>query len=155
NALTPINPLTGLAGPAVAVDDPYNLYFTPNGTYAIVMAEAAHQIVFRDPHTLAVRKVVPVPCDGVNHADFSGDGRYFIASCEFSGDLLKVDTEKQAIVAKLHLPAEHAMPQDVKISPDGSTWYVADMQNSGVWILDGDSFRAPRLLRTGFGAHGL
>ncbi len=155
DALTPIDPVTGLAGRPAPVNDPYNLYFTPDGRFAIVMAEKAHQIVFRDPNTMAVRKIVPAPCDGVNHADFSANGRYFIASCEFSGDLLKVDTEKQEVVAKLHLPAEHAMPQDVKVSPDGRTWYIADMQNAGVWILDGESLRRPTFLPTGFGAHGL
>ena len=155
NALTPINPATGEFGKPVPVNDPYNLYFTPDGQFAIVMAEAAKQIVFRDPHTMAVRKTVPVPCTGVNHADFSPDGRYFIASCEFSGDLLKVDTQKQAIIGTLHLPAAHSMPQDVKISPDGKTWYIADMQTSGLWILDGDAFTKPTFLPTGDGAHGL
>jgi YVTN family beta-propeller protein len=155
NALTPINPATGTFGRPVRVDDPYNLYFTPDGRYAVVMAERRHQIVFRDAHTMAVHKVVPVNCAGVNHADFSPDGRYFIASCEFSGDLLKVDTEQQRVVAQQHLPAPHPMPQDVKISPDGSAWYVADMQTSGLWILDGDTFGKPRFLATGQGAHGL
>ena len=53
NYLTPIDPMTGLAGKPVYVHDPYNLYFTPNGKYAVVMAEADKQIVFRDPHTMA------------------------------------------------------------------------------------------------------
>jgi YVTN family beta-propeller protein len=91
----------------------------------------------------------------VNHADFSPDGKYFIASCEFSGDLLKVDTASEQIIGQLHLPAPHPMPQDVKISPDGRTWYVADMQTSGVWILNGDAFTTPTFLATGAGAHGL
>jgi YVTN family beta-propeller protein len=155
NTLTPINPANGHFGRAVPVNDPYNLYFTPDGKYAVVMSEAAHQIVFRDAHTMAVRKTVPVSCDGVNHADFSPDGRYFIASCEFSGHLLKVDTAKQAVVGQLHLPAGHPMPQDVKISPDGRTWYVADMHTSGIWLLNGDRFSRPRFMRTGDGAHGL
>ena len=47
------------------------------------------------------------------------------------------------------------MPQDVKLSPDGRTWYIADMQNSGVWILHGDVFANPTFLPTGAGAHGL
>ena len=119
------------------------------------MSEAAHQIVFRDAHTMAIRKVVPVQCGGVNHADFSADGRYFIVSCEFSGDLLKVDTEQQRVVAQLHLPKRMAMPQDVKVSPDGKTWYIADMQSSGLWILHDDRFAAPTFLPTGEGAHGL
>lgn len=155
NALTPINAKTGRFGKPVAVNDPYNLYFTPDGRYAIVMAEAAHEIVFRDPHTMAIRKVVPVNCNGVNHADFSADGRYFIVSCEFSGDLLKVDTVRKAVVAQLHLPAPRAMPQDVKVSPDGKTWYIADMQTSGLWILHDDRFANPTFLPTGAGAHGL
>ena len=155
NALTPIDPATGKFGAPIPVNDPYNLYFTPDGKYAVVMSEAAHQIVFRDAHTMAVEKTVKVNCDGVNHVDFSPDGRYFIASCEFSGDLLKVDTARQEVIGQLHLPAAHPMPQDVKISPDGKTWYVADMQTSGLWVLDGDKFTPPTFMATGAGAHGL
>ena len=155
HTLTPIDPATGKAGKPVDVHDPYNLYFTPNGKYAIVMASLDRELVFRDPHTMKVRKTVPVSCYGVNHADFSADGRYFIVSCEFSGELLKVDTEKMKVIGQQRLPFEGAMPQDVKISPDGSTWYVADMMAHGVWVLDGDKFTEPRLLRTGRGAHGL
>jgi YVTN family beta-propeller protein len=155
NALTPINPLTGQFGRAVPVHDPYNLYFTPDGRYAMVMAEAAHRIDFRDPHTMALRASLHVPCAGVNHADFSGDGRYLIASCEFSSDLIKVDVPDRKVLATLHLGGRMAMPQDVKIAPDGRTWYVADMNSGGIWILDGDRFAAPRLLKTGAGAHGL
>jgi YVTN family beta-propeller protein len=155
NSLTPINPLTGRFGTPVRVEDPYNLYFTPDGRFAIVMAESKRQIVFRDPHTMAVKRVLPVNCDGVNHADFSPDGRYFIVTCEYSGDLLKVDTVRQSVIAKMHLPGTHPMPQDIKISPDGNTWYVADMQTSGVWVLDGDKFSTPSFVPTGAGAHGL
>ena len=130
NALTPIDAASGRFGTPIPVNDPYNLYFTPDGKYAVVMSEAAHEIVFRDPHTMAVVKTVPVSCDGVNHADFSPDGRYFIASCEFSGDLLKVDTVRQEVVGQQHLPMHHAMPQDVKISPDGR-YFIASCEFSG------------------------
>lgn len=153
NNLIPINPATGRFGRPVPVHDPYNLYFTPNGRYAIVMASADRQIVFRDPHTMAVRRVLPVPCLGVNHADFSTDGRYFIVSCEFSAELLKVDTEKMTVVGVLHLPGG-GMPQDVKIAPDGHVFYVADMMRNGIWLVDGEHFRILRLLPTGLGAHG-
>jgi YVTN family beta-propeller protein len=155
NTLTPIDPATGKAGPTVDVHDPYNLYFTPDGKYAIVMASADHQLVFRDAHTMKPVKAIASQCDGVNHADFSPDGRYFIVSCEFSGDLLKVDTAKMEIVAKQKIPFNGSMPQDVKISPDGKVWYVADMMANGVWELNGDTFSKPTLLPTGAGAHGL
>src|SRR5205814_5553403 len=35
NSLTPIDPLTGHEGKIVRVDDPYNMYFTPDGKYEI------------------------------------------------------------------------------------------------------------------------
>ena len=153
NSVTPIDPRTGRFGRAVPVHDPYNLYFTPNGRYAIVMASNDRQLVFADPHTMAVRKRVHVPCLGVNHADFSLDGRYFLVSCEFSGQILKVDTERMAIVATLRLPGP-SMPQDVKVAPDGHVFYVADMMHNGVWLIDGGRLRIRAFLHTGTGAHG-
>ena len=155
NSLTPIDPATGRTGKPIDVHDPYNLYFTPDGRYAIVMASLDRQLVFRDAHTMARVKAVPVDCLGVNHADFSPDGRYFIVSCEFSGELLKVDTARMKVVGQQKLPYQGSMPQDVKISPDGRTWYIADMTADGVWTMDGDTFSTPRLLPTGRGAHGL
>ncbi|MEU9092918.1 YncE family protein [Streptomyces sp. NPDC048428] len=155
DSLTAIDPATGKAGKTVDVSDPYNLYFTPNGTYAIVMASMDRELVFRDAHTMKTAKTVPVSCAGVNHADFSADGRYFIVSCEFSGELLKVDTAKMKVVGQQKLPFKGAMPQDVKLSPDGSTFYIADMMANGVWVLDGEKFTTPELLPTGKGCHGL
>ncbi|GHK04511.1 hypothetical protein SY2F82_63080 [Streptomyces sp. Y2F8-2] len=155
NSLTPIDPRTGEAGKPVAVHDPYNLYFTPDGKYAVVMASKDRQLVFRDAHTMKVKKAVPVSCYGVNHADFSLDGRYFVVSCEFSGELLKVDTEKMKVIGQQRLPHRGAMPQDVKVSPDGRKFYIADMVADGMWILDGDTFAEPSFLPTGKGAHGL
>jgi YVTN family beta-propeller protein len=112
-------------------------------------------LVFRDAHTMKVVKTLPVSCYGVNHADFSIDGRYFIVSCEFSGELLKVDTEKMEVLDRQKLPVHGSMPQDVKVAPDGRTFYVADMVADGMWILDGDTFGKPTFLYTGKGAHGL
>ncbi|MCJ1680877.1 YncE family protein [Streptomyces sp. APSN-46.1] len=155
HTLTPIDPATGEAGEPVEVHDPYNLYFTPNGKYAVVMASMDRELVFRDPHTMDRVKTVPVTCLGVNHADFSADGRYFIVSCEFSGELLKVDTERMEVVGQQKLPFEGAMPQDVKISPDGKTFYVADMMAHGMWVFSGEKFDIPKLLPTGKGCHGL
>lgn len=155
HTLTPIDPATGERGADVPVHDPYNLYFTPDGRHAVVMASRDRQLVFRDPHTMAVRHTEPVECSGVNHADFSADGRYFVVSCEFSGELLKVDTARMRVTARQKLPFRGAMPQDVKLSPDGRTFYVADMMAHGIWALDGERFTTPALLPTGRGAHGL
>jgi YVTN family beta-propeller protein len=154
NSLTPIDPRTGRPGRPVAVEDPYNLYFTPDGRFAMVMAERLRRIDFRDAHTMRLVHSMAVPCAGINHADFSADGRYFIASCEFSGQLIKVDTAAQRLIGVLPL-ARGSMPQDVKLAPDGRIFYVADMAINGLWEIDGRSFRKLGVLPTGKGVHGL
>ena len=154
NSLTPINPDTGAPGRPIPVADPYNMYFTPDGSYAIVVAERLHRLDFRDAHTFRLHKSVPVPCSGVDHMDFSADGTFAVVSCEFSGQLLKVDIRHQRVARVLTLRAG-AAPQDVKLSPDGSVFYVADMNTNGVWLVDAQQFRVLRFMPTGRGAHGL
>jgi DNA-binding beta-propeller fold protein YncE len=155
NSLTPIDPRTGIPGRPVPVADPYNMYFTPDGAYAMIMAEALRRIDFRDAHTMAIRHELSVPeCAGVNHADFTADGRLMFVSCEFGARMLVVDIPHQRVVKTIDLPA-NASPQDVKLSPDGRTFYVADLHYAGVWRFDARSFRRLGLLPTGAGAHGL
>src|SRR5438067_269442 len=69
NTLTAIDPATGKEGRTITVTDPYNMYFTPDGRYAIVVAEALQRLDFRDAHTMALVHSVPVPCKGVDHMD--------------------------------------------------------------------------------------
>ncbi|WP_261559157.1 YncE family protein [Frankia tisae] len=157
NSLSPIDPRTGrLAGPAVPVADPYNLYFTPDGRSAMVIAEALHRIDFRDPHTFALRNSLDVgtACAGVNHVDFAPDGTYAIATCEFAGRLVKVDLVHERVLGYLDLERT-AAPQDIKIEPAGKVWYVADMNADGVHLIDGDSFTRIGFVQTGPETHGL
>lgn len=155
NSLTPIDPNTGKPGSPIPVDDPYNMYFTPDGRYAIVVAERLHRLDFRDAHSFALHHSLSVPCTGADHMDFSADGSYAIVSCEFSSQLLKVDVASERVVGVMTLPHAGAMPQDVKLSPDGSVFYVADMISNGVWLIDGKHFKLIRFMHTGAGAHGL
>jgi len=156
NSLTAINPRTGKPGRTIRVDDPYNMYFTPDGGYAIVVAERLHRLDFRNAHTFALHHVLAVPCSGVDHMDFAADGRYLIASCEFSGQLIKVDVQQERVLGVLDLPdGRGGMPQDVRISPDGKVFYVADLAAGGVWKIDGRRFKVVGFIRTGAGAHGL
>jgi YVTN family beta-propeller protein len=154
NTLTPIDPRTGKPGRPIPVADPYNMYFTPNGRYAIVVAERLHRLDFRDAHTFKLHHSLQLPCSGADHMDFSADGRYAIVSCEFSGQLLKVNIAAERVDDVLTL-RPGAAPQDVKLSPDGSVFYVADTNSNGVWLVDGSSFRVLRFMHTGAGAHGL
>ena len=164
-SLTPISPKTGQPGQPVPVADPYNLYFTPDGHSAMVMAEALGRIDFLDPRTMMLRQSMPVPCSGVNHLDFTADGRYAVASCEFSGKLLWIDVRAHAVARTLTLGMAmsapvappgpgYSMPQDVRLSADGTIFYVADMAANGIWLINAGRFTVIRFLRTGTGTHG-
>jgi YVTN family beta-propeller protein len=155
NSLTRIDPRTGKRGRTIKVADPYNMYFTPNGRYAIVVAELLRRLDFRDALTMRLHHALRVPsCPGVDHMDFTANGRLLLASCEFGGRMIVVDVRRERLVRTLTL-RRGGMPQDVKLSPDGRVFYVADMLSNGVWIVDARRFRVIRFVRTGAGAHGL
>jgi DNA-binding beta-propeller fold protein YncE len=178
-SVTAIDPRTGKpAAKPLLVDDPYNMYFTPDGKSAIVVAEARHRLDFRDPQTMVLQYAIDVPkCAGINHADFSIDGRYALFTCEFEGSIAKIDLVDKKVLGylKLKMPATRfkdipglsaeaaseictvtkGMPQDIRVSPDGKRFYVADMAADGIHIVDGDSFTEVGFITTGVAAHGL
>lgn len=181
NDLVPIDPKTGKAGKRVPVEDPYNLYFTPDGAHALVMAERLRRIDVRDPRTMEFQRSLKVPCQGINHADYSADQSFFVASCEFSGKLLVIDKEATKVRKVIDLnaiktpgattpheamhmhgspkqglsPGASAMPQDVRLTPDGRYFLAADMLRNGVWVIDAATLKYSRFLPTGMGAHGI
>lgn len=154
NSLTKIDPRTGRFGATIPVDDPYNLYFTADGRYAVVVAEARRRLDFYDAKTMRLVHRLAVPCRGVDHMDFSADGTHALVSCEFAAKMIYVDMQHQKVVRELSLMPS-SMPQDVKLSPDGTVYYVADMHHGGVYLIDAHTIRTMRFLPTGSGAHGL
>ena len=153
--LTPIDPVTGKPGPAVAVDDPYNMYFTPDGRSAIVVAEALKRLDFRDPKTMALQGSIAAPgCAGINHGDYSIDGKYLLMTCEYQGRLVKIDWINRKVLGYLKLSGG-GIPQDIRISPDGKVFYVAELKRGGVYLIDGDAFKEIGFVKTGVGTHGL
>ena len=188
-SLTPIDPLTGKPGKSIPVDDPYNMYWSPDGKYAIVVAEAYKRLDFRDPVSLKLAYSIATPgCSGINHADFSIDGKFALFTCEFNGSVTKIDLVNRKVLGTLKLsqyfnrpdvltliakpgkkpkyvpdPSQAGaeicttpgMPQDVRASPDGKLFYVADMMADGVHVVDGESFQQIGFIATGVGAHGL
>jgi DNA-binding beta-propeller fold protein YncE len=155
NSLTPVDPRTSRPGRPVPVRDPYNLYFTEDGRRAVVVAEALRELDFRDPHTMRLRHALPVPmCPGVDHMDYTAGGRLALVSCEFGGRMIVVDVGRERVVKTIPL-RRGAMPQDVKLSPDGRTFYVADMMSNGVWLIGARRMRKLGFEHTGRGAHGL
>lgn len=155
NSLTPIDPRTSRPGKPVPARDPYNLYFTADGRRAIVVAEALRRLDFREPHSMRLRHTLHVPgCAGVDHMDFTGDGLRALVSCEFGARLIVVDLRRERVLKRIEL-RPGAMPQDVKLSPDSRTFYVADMASNGVWVIDAQRLRKVGFRYTGRGAHGL
>ena len=188
-SLTEVDPKTAKPGRTVPVDDPYNMYWTPDGQYAIVVAEAFKRLDFRDAKTKKLAFSIETPmCDGINHADFSIDGRTALFTCEFNGSITKIDLINRKVMGTIKLsqyfnrpealalvqpklknpkfvpdPSQlggqicvtPGMPQDVRSSPDGKVFYVADMMADGVHVVDGQSFKQVGFIATGIGAHGL
>lgn len=153
NSLTPLDPDRGQrAGPSLPVTDPYNMYFTPGGRHAIVVEELNATLAFRDPHTFALQKPVKVRCAGVDHMDFSADGSFALASCEFSAQMVRIDLRTETPTAYISVGGS---PQDVKLSPDGRIFYVANRYLGGVQLIDAHSLRKVGFIRTGSDAHGL
>ena len=156
NSLTPIDPRTGKPGTPIPVEDPYNLYFTPNGQYAIVVEERLQTLAFRNPTSMALEHTLSDPtCRGIDHMDFSADGRYAFASCEFAGRMIKIDLSTLKVISTLVLANGYSSPQDVKLSPDGRVLYTADQAGGGIWEINPNTFKVIGFLHTGAGAHGL
>ena len=168
NELVTIDPAHARKKRTISVPRPYNLYYTPDGKTAIVMVEQHNTIGFTDPHTFRKISELPLPgCSGPNHADFSANGRYFVLTCEFSGELVKVSTLRRRVIGVLKLDARrtapHAsaggmgrsMPQDIRLSPDGRTFYVADMGTNELRLVDAATFRQRRVIEMPSQPHGL
>jgi YVTN family beta-propeller protein len=150
--LTVLDPRTGTLLSPVTAPLAYNLYFTPDGSKAVVMAEEYSRMDFYDRRTWQLLRQVPIPFAGIDHADFSAGGRYLLATTEYAGVLVKVDTVTMEIIGSLWVGGS---PVDVKLSPDGSVFYVANQFRHGVSIIDPVAMREIGFLPTGRGAHGM
>jgi DNA-binding beta-propeller fold protein YncE len=155
--LVPIDARTGKPGRFMKLGDVYNLYFTPDGRQAIVVAEAYQRLDFYDAATWRrVRSVRFPECGGINHMDYSADGRTMLFSCEFANRMLVLDTASLRKLRDFRLTeATDGMPQDTRLTPDGRHFLVADMHANGVYVFDGQATRQTGFIRTGRGAHGI
>lgn len=155
--LVPIDPRTGKPGRFRMLEDVYNLYFTPDGKQAIVVAEAYQRLDFYDLRTWRRVRSVRFPgCEGINHMDYSADGTIMLFSCEFANRMLVLDTRRLRKVREFTLTqTPHGMPQDTRLTPDGQHFLVADMHADGVYVFDAKATRQTGFIPTGKGAHGI
>jgi YVTN family beta-propeller protein len=114
---------------------------------------------FRDAKTMSLVRSLHTRCRGIDHMEFTADGRYVVATCEFNGHIVKIDLTNFQPVGYLALDSlgrdTASMPQDIRSSPDGRLFFVADMKMGGVHIIDPETFRHVGFIPTGVGAHGL
>jgi DNA-binding beta-propeller fold protein YncE len=156
--VVPIDAATGQEGAQIPIVDPYNMYATPNGKYAISVAERMKKLVWYDPKTWQVKDTTQTPdCGGIDHADFSVDGKTAVFTCEFAGRVAVIDVQSHKLLRMVDMPTRntHMGPQDIKLAPDGSVYYIADSDSNGVWVLDGSATKVLRHISTGMGSHGL
>jgi YVTN family beta-propeller protein len=79
-------------------------------------------------------------------------GRALVVTAVDSGDLIRVDLGQRRVAKVIHLGG---MPVDVKLAPDGRSFFVANQALGGVWTVDARSLRETGFIHTGAGAHGL
>jgi YVTN family beta-propeller protein len=133
-SLTVVDPLTAKPGKTIPVDDPYNMYWTPDGKHAIVVAEAFKRLDFRDPVTMKLDYSIATPdCDGINHADFSIDGRIAFFTCEFNGSITKVDLAQRKVLGTIRLSRYFDRPEALALVRTSlkTPKYVPDPQRAG------------------------
>ena len=153
NTLLVIDPATAAVVDEIPVEDPYNLYFTPDGSAAVVVAERLRRLDIRDPNTWELVDRVEIPWPGVDHLAFSQDGSYLVASTEFSGRVVKVGTAPWQVIGEpLDVGGE---PIDVIRPPNQALMYVANQERGGVHIIDPDAWVEVAFIETGAGAHGI
>jgi YVTN family beta-propeller protein len=152
STLSEIDAQTGKLTRNIAAAVPYNLYFTTDGTKGVVAAEPNNSLDFYDPHSWGMIQHLPIPCSGVDHMDMSANGRYLLVGCEYDGQVFKVDTVAMRIIGSVRVGGQ---PIDVKVSPDGSLFYVANQSRNGVSVIDPISMHELAFIPTAAGAHGL
>src|SRR2546421_595828 len=164
NTLTPIDPRTGKPGPDIPIDDPYNLYFSPDGTKAIVMAERNNAVDFYDPKTWTLIKSVPIPHNGVNHAEFtarakgapgltpSRDGKQLYVTNRGAGSVSVIDFASRNVAGTWQFGGS---PDMGGVSSDGKQLWLSGRYNSEVYVIDTTTGHLIKKIPVGQGPHGL
>ena len=153
SSLTVLDIHTGKPTGTIHIPFPYNLYFTPDGTKAIDVVERLQRIEFRDwRHGWALLGSVAIPWPGPDHLDFSADGSYLMISTEWSGVVARVDVNSMRLSGYVRVGG---LPIDVRLSPDGTLFYVTNQGRMGVSVIDPVAMKEIQFIPTGRGAHGL
>ncbi len=157
--LTVVNATTARPIGNINVPYPYNLYFTVDGSKAIVVDDFMtaqyldhNGLAFYDRKTWKLLKFLKIPYTGVDHMDMSADGSFLLATCETSGMAVKVDTRTMTITGSVRVGG---LPLAIRLSPDGRFFFIANQGESGVNVVNAKTLKVVRFIHTDSGAHGL
>lgn len=138
---------------------PYNLYFTPDGTQAIVVHDMTkgapkedNGLRFYTNPGFEELGFVPIRWPGADHLDFSADGAKLYVSCEYSGRVVVIDVATRTIANEI---AVGGYPTDVRLAPDGRHLFVANQLLDMLAVIDTTNDDVVELVDLGRGAHGL
>ena len=83
--------------------------------------------------------------------------RHAVRVSPATGRVAVVDIVNGTLLRMIDMPRRNTMmgPQDIKLAPDGSVFYIADSDQNGIWVLDGAATKVIREILTGGGAHGI
>ncbi|HEY8921636.1 MAG TPA: hypothetical protein VIN32_03285 [Candidatus Limnocylindria bacterium] len=159
-SLSVVDPRTAQAVDSIGLSIfPYAVYFTVDGQKAMVVTDYIspslvkdNGVTFYDRGSWELLKFVQVPWPGADDLDLSADGSYLMISCEYSGQLAKVDTSAMALTGNVEVGS---LPRDVRLAPDGRSFFVANEGLDGVQVVDPEAMAVTTFIPTGDGAHGL
>ncbi|QSB14647.1 YncE family protein [Natronosporangium hydrolyticum] len=157
SGLVVIDPANNSPADFVDLPEISNLYFAPDGTYAIAVAETAGGLDFYHPNSWQHAGSLDLPgCHGASHLDYSADGRTMLVSCAGAGKVVALATDSLDQLAEFDFTEQDASsPQDVRLTPDGQYFLVADAGAGGVQLLAGDASTVSGFVATGEGAHAI
>lgn len=147
-----INPFTRRRSGTVATPARYNLYFTPDGSKAIVIAEPLNRIDFYRRSDWTLLRRLSIPSAGVDHGDFTADGNKLVVGTEFDGWLFKINVRTMRITDRLYVGGKPSTSSCPPMAPSSN---VANQGRGGASIVEARTLREIRFLRTGSGAHGM
>lgn len=160
STLTVVDPITSQpTGEILEATTPYDLYYTPDGTKAIVVNDYINPdnmqyngLNFYDRATWTFLTFLVVPWIGADDLDMSADGSFLMISCEYSGMVARVDTHTMTVTGSVEVGS---LPRDVRLSPDGKLFFVTNEGRAGVSVIDPELMQEIGFIKTGNGAHGI
>jgi YVTN family beta-propeller protein len=159
NSMSVIDPRSSKVIGTVDTPTPYNLYFTPDGTRAIVVQDMVHGapedengLRFYTYPGFEELGFVPVRWAGADHLDFSADGKTIYLSCEYSGRVVVVDVATMTVTREIVVGG---FPTDVRLAPDGRHLFVANQLLHGLTVIDTVTGTLVDFIKLQKGSHGL